>query len=64
MRYFCGTSDTSDTNVTNDTSNTANSGDASKTSASVNRLWSYFAGNSLLDFGMRFVTIEGKTIFE
>ena len=64
MRYFCGTSNRSNTSDTNDTSNTANSGDASKTSASVNRLWSYFAGNSSLDFGMRIVTIEGKTIFE
>ena len=36
VRYFCGTSDT------NDTSKTANSSDASKTSASVIRLSSYF----------------------
>ena len=38
VRYFCGTSDT------HDTSNTANSCDASKTSAFVTRLSSYFNG--------------------
>ena len=36
VRYFCGKSDTSDT------SKTANSSDASKISASVTRLSSYF----------------------
>ena len=39
VRYFCGISDTSDTS---DTINTAVSSDASKTSASVARLSSYF----------------------
>ena len=42
MRYFSGTSDTSDICDTSDTSNTAISSDASKTSASVTRLSSYF----------------------
>ena len=39
MRYFCGASDTSGTSGTN---YTANSSDASKTSAPVTRLSSYF----------------------
>ena len=39
VRYFCGASDTSGTSGTN---YTANSSDASKTSAPVTRLSSYF----------------------
>ena len=45
MRYFCGISDTSDRS---DTINTAVSSDASKTSASVARLSSYFERRNFL----------------
>ena len=61
---FCGTSNRSNTSDTNDTYNAVNSSHASKTNTSVTRLSSFFAGNSSLDFGMRIVTIEGKTNFE